>query len=492
LDVVTTIAVDPWLMPRPRRISTSGANGSFDTGIFSYDGSGNVVSMGSDSFGYDTLSRVTTANLTGAGSQTCTYDVYGNPLTRTGGPNPFSVIVAASTNRINGYSYDARGNLSPPGETITYDALSRAMTANVSGVVWSYSYNGAGERVLKNTAAAGNTFTFRDPANRVVTEYAGTSPSRDNVFLGNLLVGSYANVSVSGNDTAHPWIYYSSDHLGTPRLLTDDMGATLEMRRSWPFGEDVGTPSTSQRLRFATMERDPEGLRYYDHARSHSFGLARFLSPDKLGGKITDPQSWNRYAYARNNPIRYYDPNGKEVADGVQLRKDRDYALATGGPSGLASFDRASMQGLKYGLMAFGAMAAYGAVAEYGPALLAAGQQLLSRFGDRVERAISEANPVLEKVGSDLATKGEAREVLSKMGLPNAQADAVRSAISRATSSDTIDILRSKAGDVVVNLTRPGADGRQVMEYTIGQDGAKIPIQKAYDVFGNLVHLDPK
>jgi hypothetical protein len=223
-------------------------------------------------------------------------------------------------------------------------------------------------------------------------------------------------------------------------------------------------------------------------------GLA-LLAPESTPGRFglfgLETSRFER-TYARNNPIRYYDPNGKEVADGVQLRKDRDYALATGGPSGLASFDRASMQGLKYGLMAFGAMAAYGAVAEYGPALLAAGQQFLSRFGDRVERAISEANPVLEKVGSDLATKGEAREVLSKMGLPNAQADAVRSAISRATSSDTIDILRSKAGDVVVNLTRPGADGRQVMEYTIGQDGAKIPIQKAYDVFGNLVHLDPK
>jgi RHS repeat-associated protein len=337
-------------------------------------------------------------------------------------------------------------------------------------------------------------FTLRDPGNRPSVEYRWDSATstatllKDHVYLGNLLVADYTS---SGQPNG--LVFYTNDHLGTPRFMTE--GAVPKWMATYKyraFGLALTPQIPGQGLEFASMERDLASSDLYDHARYMGGKLPKFNSPDKLGGHVEDPLSWNRYSYARNNPIRYYDPNGKEVADGVQLRKDRDYALATGGPSGLASFDRASMQGLKYGLMAFGAMAAYGAVAEYGPALLAAGQQFLSRFGDRVERAISEANPVLEKVGSDLATKGEAREVLSKMGLPNAQADAVRSAISRATSSDTIDILRSKAGDVVVNLTRPGADGRQVMEYTIGQDGAKIPIQKAYDVFGNLVHLDPK
>lgn len=34
------------------------------------------------------------------------------------------------------------------------------------------------------------------------------------------------------------------------------------------------------------------------------------MSPDPLPGWPADPQSWNRYAYVRNNPLKYVDPLG--------------------------------------------------------------------------------------------------------------------------------------------------------------------------------------
>jgi uncharacterized protein RhaS with RHS repeats len=49
-------------------------------------------------------------------------------------------------------------------------------------------------------------------------------------------------------------------------------------------------------------------------ARYYSAGLSRFLSVDP--GDDTDPenpQSWNRYAYVRNNPLSHFDPDGREV-----------------------------------------------------------------------------------------------------------------------------------------------------------------------------------
>ncbi|HEV2499835.1 MAG TPA: RHS repeat-associated core domain-containing protein [Terriglobia bacterium] len=36
----------------------------------------------------------------------------------------------------------------------------------------------------------------------------------------------------------------------------------------------------------------------------------RWLTPDLLGGDITNPQSLNRYAYALNNPTTLTDPSG--------------------------------------------------------------------------------------------------------------------------------------------------------------------------------------
>jgi hypothetical protein len=44
-----------------------------------------------------------------------------------------------------------------------------------------------------------------------------------------------------------------------------------------------------------------------------SSAQGRFTSPDPLGaaaGKEGDPQSWNLYAYSRNNPLLYTDPDG--------------------------------------------------------------------------------------------------------------------------------------------------------------------------------------
>jgi len=61
------------------------------------------------------------------------------------------------------------------------------------------------------------------------------------------------------------------------------------------------------------MENDSEaGNRYYDHARSHDGGLGRFLSPDPLVGRVGAPQTWNRYSYARNNPLSFVDPDGRD------------------------------------------------------------------------------------------------------------------------------------------------------------------------------------
>src|SRR5262249_11470865 len=114
---------------------------------------------------------------------------------------------------------------------------------------------------------------------------------------------------------------FVTDHLGSVRASIDAAGIP-RLRKYWPFGGELAAnPSTPQRIRFGAMEGDIDSgisgtsqlTRYYDHARGHEVSLGRFLSPDKLVGRLRDPQSWNRYTYAINNPLKFVDPNGLEV-----------------------------------------------------------------------------------------------------------------------------------------------------------------------------------
>jgi len=51
----------------------------------------------------------------------------------------------------------------------------------------------------------------------------------------------------------------------------------------------------------------------YFGARYFSSTQGRFTSPDEFwkDSQVGDPQSWNKYAYVRNNPLKYIDPEGE-------------------------------------------------------------------------------------------------------------------------------------------------------------------------------------
>lgn len=106
-----------------------------------------------------------------------------------------------------------------------------------------------------------------------------------------------------------------------------------------PFGEELGAgfggrtngmgfPGTSDGIRqkFTSKERDVEtGLDYFG-ARYYASTQGRFTSPDQLmaSAYVGNPQSWNRYTYALNNPLKYVDPDGMEpkFRDFNQLTED--------------------------------------------------------------------------------------------------------------------------------------------------------------------------
>lgn len=82
-----------------------------------------------------------------------------------------------------------------------------------------------------------------------------------------------------------------------------------------PFGEEISRASygsDSIREKFATYERDGETGLDYAQARMFGSGLGRFTSPDPamVSASLQNPQTWNRYVYVLNNPLKYSDPLG--------------------------------------------------------------------------------------------------------------------------------------------------------------------------------------
>jgi len=68
------------------------------------------------------------------------------------------------------------------------------------------------------------------------------------------------------------------------------------------------------RSRYTGKERDTESGNDYFGARYYASSMGRFLSPDPTlrSGHPADPQTWNRYVYGGNNPLKFIDPDGKE------------------------------------------------------------------------------------------------------------------------------------------------------------------------------------
>jgi RHS repeat-associated protein len=126
--------------------------------------------------------------------------------------------------------------------------------------------------------------------------------------------------------------YYHMDGLGSVRAVSAQNGTLVERHDYLPFGEECTTgpcaanpgAGAGQARKFTGKERDQEtGLDYFG-ARHYGAKIARFTAVDPVytwRENLVNPQLWNRYGYARNNPLRYVDPDGRasKKAEAVQL-----------------------------------------------------------------------------------------------------------------------------------------------------------------------------
>ena len=80
----------------------------------------------------------------------------------------------------------------------------------------------------------------------------------------------------------------------------------------YPWGENKDGTNPQDTFSFATYWRDSATSLDYANNRYYSNAYGRFMTPDPYAnsGRLSDPQSWNRYAYTRGDPVNLYDPAG--------------------------------------------------------------------------------------------------------------------------------------------------------------------------------------
>jgi RHS repeat-associated protein len=132
-------------------------------------------------------------------------------------------------------------------------------------------------------------------------------------------VAADANLAASQKGT----VYYIDDHLGSAQMLADGEGAVVYEGLTAPFGIDLdGTAAAEAAAEdggvdysYTTKERDEETGLVYFGKRYYGPEMGRWLTPDPLFTEVPSaaqqkPLSSNLYAYVRNNPANYVDPDG--------------------------------------------------------------------------------------------------------------------------------------------------------------------------------------
>jgi RHS repeat-associated protein len=251
-------------------------------------------------------------------------------------------------------AYDPSGNVTSDGANYyLYDAEGRicaVQSAPMLGMTTytGYLYDADGTRVAKGTITSmscdptTNGFQFTEnyvlgPGGEELSMLDGNNNwQRTNAYAAGKLIGTYDMASNGQGAQVAALHFHLEDPLGTRRMQLNGNLATLGQPetdiQSLPFGDQLNpypdqyaaASDDSTPLHFTGKERDAESGNDYFGARYYASAMGRFMSPDPMSpmskGKgaafmdyIGQPQNWNKYAYARNDPNVLFDPDGKET-----------------------------------------------------------------------------------------------------------------------------------------------------------------------------------
>jgi RHS repeat-associated protein len=308
------------------------------TKIETKNGSRIVLSM---NYTYDSVGNVKSMNYRPGVTESFSYD-YLNRLVQAIGDSTWDTTID--------YTYDSMGNrltLSDHGSvSYTYGAYNRL----VKDSNWNYSYNKNGELVWKNSSGNNTKYNYafnslgqmtnvyrwangvrstlasyfydcngaraKTVENSVTTEYVyiGHDPAcerTNGVYIDYISVNGHNEIKLVGGDA----YYYIADALGSTRLVYRGNIQVYKVTTYRPFGIAYGVTG-GEKFTFAGEMKDSTGM-FYLFARYYDPETGRFVSLDPKMGKLSMPQTIDRYVYCANNPMRFKDSTGQWFWDDI-------------------------------------------------------------------------------------------------------------------------------------------------------------------------------
>jgi RHS repeat-associated protein len=189
--------------------------------------------------------------------------------------------------------------------SFSYDDAPVLRCANCASNPIQYTYDGQNVQVKTQKGALVNYSLYASNGDLLGIYDAAGAPIKEYAYLAGKQVAMYT--ASTGAATS-----YHLDPAGSPLAATNATGALLWRETYRPYGErlkvqDGGTNT----LWFAGEVQDVTtglsylGARYYDPA------IGRFMAVDPVGFAEQNLHSFNRYAYANNNPYKFVDPDGR-------------------------------------------------------------------------------------------------------------------------------------------------------------------------------------
>jgi RHS repeat-associated protein len=270
------------------------------SGNYSYDAVGNIsnsIEGGGSSFGYGVRRGQAVKSAFG---YTYLYDLCGNMIVRRGGATNSQSLV-----------YDAENH------------LTRFAQAGTNLMLVKFGYAEDGARLWKwNNQSPTNLQVW---IGNIYEEKGGKTLFH--VYAGALQVCTFESGSplMGGTDTNKVGYYYHQDNLTSSCVLSDSSGGQTEVNAYYPFGRvQTASPQASFKVsrQFTGQIKDDETGLYYYNFRYYDPELGRFIQADDRIPDIGNPQSYNRYSYVLNNPLRYNDPDGHGVISDALFNTD--------------------------------------------------------------------------------------------------------------------------------------------------------------------------